>query len=49
MHATAAALAGVPLDRIAAQTRDKEISTLVRHYIRPLDAMANTSSRSLGL
>lgn len=48
-HATAAALAGVPLDRIAAQTRHKEISTLVRHYIRPLDAMANTSSRSLGL
>ena len=29
--------------------RHKEISTLVRHYIRPLDAMANTSNRSLGL
>jgi integrase len=48
-HATTAAMAGVSLDRIAAQTRHREISTLVRHYIRPLEAMANTSSRSLGL
>jgi integrase len=28
-HATAAALAGVPLDRIAAQTRPKDLTVLV--------------------
>jgi integrase len=48
-HATTAAMAGAPLDRIAAQTRHRDVSTLVQHYIRPIDAMANTSSRSLGL
>ena len=31
-HATAAALAGVDLARIAAQTRHRRISTLVEHY-----------------
>ncbi|MFC4630782.1 site-specific integrase [Promicromonospora alba] len=48
-HATTAALAGAPLDRIAAQTRHRDVSTLVEHYIRPIDALANTSSRALGL
>lgn len=48
-HATAAALAGVPLDRIAAQTRHKDISVLVNRYIRPLEALAATSSKDLGL
>lgn len=48
-HATTAALAGVGLDRIAAQTRHTRISTLVEHYIRPLEAMQVTSSRNLGL
>ncbi len=48
-HATAAALAGVPLDRIAAQTRHKDLSVLVNRYIRPLEALATTSSKDLGL
>ena len=48
-HATTAALAGVPLDRIAAQTRHKELTVLVNRYIRPLEALATTSSRDLGL
>lgn len=48
-HATTAAMNGVGLDRIAAQTRHTRISTLVEHYIRPLEAMQVTSSRDLGL
>jgi integrase len=48
-HATTAALAGVPLSRIAAQTRHKDLSVLVNRYIRPLEALATTSSRDLGL
>ena len=36
-HATAAALAGVPLIRIAAQTRHKDLNVLVHRYIRPLE------------
>lgn len=48
-HATTAALAGVPLDRIAAQTRHKDLSVLVNRYIRPLEALATTSSTHLGL
>jgi len=48
-HATTAALAGVDLARIAAQTRHRRISTLVEHYIRPLNALHVTSSRDLGL
>ena len=42
-------MAGVALDRIAAQTRHKRISSLVEHYIRPLEALRITSSRHLGL
>jgi integrase len=48
-HATAAALAGVPLNRIAAQTRHKDLTVLVNRYIRPLEALATTSSKDLGL
>ncbi|MGA8248952.1 MAG: tyrosine-type recombinase/integrase [Nocardioides sp.] len=48
-HATAAAMAGVPLDRIAAQTRHKDLTVLVNCYIRPLEALASTSSKDLGL
>jgi integrase len=48
-HAPAAAMAGVPLDRIAAQTRHKDLTVLVNRYIRPLEALATTSSRDLGL
>ena len=48
-HATTAALAGVPLNRIAAQTRHKDLTVLVNRYIRPLEALATTSSRDLGL
>lgn len=48
-HATTAALAGVPLTRIAAQTRHKDLGVLVNRYIRPLEALASTSSRDLGL
>jgi len=48
-HATTAALAGVGLDRIAAQTRHRRISTLIQHYIRPMEALQTTSSRDLGL
>jgi len=48
-HATTAAIAGVPLDRIAAQTRHKDLSVLVSRYIRPMEALALTSSRDLGL
>lgn len=48
-HATSAAVAGVALDRIAAQTRHKRLSTLVERYIRPAQALEYTSSRDLGL
>jgi integrase len=48
-HATSAAVAGVALDRIAAQTRHKRLSTLIERYIRPAQAMEYTSSRDLGL
>lgn len=48
-HATTAALAGVPLTRIAAQTRHKDLGVLVNRYIRPLEALATTSSKDLGL
>ena len=37
-HATSAAVAGVALDRIAAQTRHKRLSTLIERYIRPAQA-----------
>jgi integrase len=48
-HATTAALAGVPLHCIAAQTRHKDIAVLVNRYIRPLEVLATTSSKDLGL
>ena len=48
-HATTAALADVPLTRIAAQTRRKDLGVLVNRFIRPLEALATTSSRDLGL
>ena len=48
-HATTVALAGVPLNRIAAQTRHKDLGVLVNRYIRPLEALATTSSKDLGL
>ena len=48
-HATTAALAGVHLDRIAAQTRHKDLSVLLTRYIRPLEALTSTTSRDLGL
>jgi integrase len=40
-HATAA-INGAPIDRIAAQTRHRDLGTLFNHYIRP-------ASRDLGL
>jgi integrase len=48
-HATTAAVNGVSIDRIAAQTRHRDLGTLLRHYIRPAEAMATTTSRDLGL
>ena len=48
-HATTAAVAGVSLDRIAAQTRHKRLSTLLERYIRPAQALDYTSSKDLGL
>lgn len=48
-HATTAAVAGVSLDRIAAQTRHKRLSTLLERYIRLAQALDLTSSRDLGL
>jgi hypothetical protein len=46
---TSAALAGVDMVGIAAQSRDTRISALVEHYIRPLEALQVASSRDLGL
>lgn len=43
-HATTAALAGTGVERIAAQTRHRRISTLIEHYIRPLEALQMTST-----
>ncbi len=48
-HATSAAMAGVPLDRIAAQSRHRDLATLVNSHIRPITQMQTTSSRHLGL
>ncbi|MGH3999993.1 MAG: site-specific integrase [Pseudonocardiaceae bacterium] len=48
-HATIAALAGVPLERIATQTRHKNLTVLLERYIRPLEPFAMTSSKDLGL
>ena len=48
-HATTAAAAGVPLDRIAAQTRRRHLKVLIEHYVRPMEALTITTSRDLGL
>jgi hypothetical protein len=48
-HATEAHCNGVPLARIAAQTRHKDLSVLFDRYIRPLDALEYCSSKDLGL
>lgn len=48
-HVTSAAVAGVGVDRIAAQTRHRRIDVLIEHYIRPIDALQTTSSKDLGL
>lgn len=48
-HATSDAVAGVALDRIAAQTRHKRLSTLLERYIRPAQALDYSSSGDLGL
>lgn len=40
---------GGSLDRIAAQTRHKRLSTMLNHYIRPAQMLAVTSSRDLVL
>jgi len=41
--------AGVPIARIAAQTRHKDLSVLFDRYIRPVDALEFSSSKDLGL
>ena len=48
-HATTAAVNGALIDRIAAQTRHRDLTTLFNPYIRPADALATTTSRDLGL
>jgi len=48
-HATTAALNGVGLARLAAQTRHKDLTVLLDRYIRPAQALHLTSSRDLGL
>ena len=48
-HATTAAVNGAPIDRIAAQTRHRDLGTLLNHYIRPAEALTNSTSRDLGL
>lgn len=48
-HATTAAHNGASFDRIAAQTRHRDLGTLLNHYIPPADALATTARRDLGL
>ena len=48
-HATTAAVNGASIDRIAAQTRHRDLGTLLNHYIRPAEAMMTSTSRDLGL
>lgn len=48
-HATTAAVNGAPIERIAAQTRHRDLGTLLNHYIRPAEALAHTTSRDLRL
>ncbi|GEA82364.1 tyrosine-type recombinase/integrase [Cellulomonas uda] len=47
-HATTAAEAGVPADRLARTTRHARLETLAR-YVRPSEALRDTSSAALGL
>ncbi len=47
-HATTAAEAGVPADRLARTTRHARLETLAR-YVRPAEVLRDTSSASLGL
>jgi hypothetical protein len=47
-HATTAAANGAAIDRIATQTETSDLEAL-EHYIRPIDALANSTSRDLGL
>ena len=48
-HATAAHRAGVPIARIAAQTRHEDLSVLFDRYVRPVDALEFSFSKDLGL
>jgi hypothetical protein len=48
-HATTAAANGAGIARIAAQTRHRDLEILVGHYVRPIDALATSTSRDLGL
>ena len=48
-HATTAAVNGASIDRIAAQTRHRDLGTLLNHYIRPAEALVHTTSSNLGL
>lgn len=48
-HATTAAINGASIDRIAAQTRHRDLGTLLNHYIRPAEALTTSTSRNLGL
>lgn len=47
-HATEAAARGVPADRLARTTRHKTAAALAR-YVRPAEALSDTSSADLGL
>jgi hypothetical protein len=44
-----AAVNGAPIDRIAAQTRHRDLGTLLNYYIRPAEALAHTTRSNLGL
>jgi integrase len=48
-HATTVAVNGAPIDRIAAQTRHRDLGILMNHYIRPAEALAMTTGCDLGL
>jgi integrase len=48
-HATTAAINGASIDLIAAQTRHRDLDTLLNHYIRPAEAMMTTTSRDFDM
>lgn len=48
-HATTAAANGASIDRIAAQTRHRDLDTLIEHYIRPATTLLSSTSADLGL